>query len=218
MIERVQAEIISTSAYTGVHALHRSVLEALRKVPRHLFVGPDVQESAYLNRPLPIGCGQTISEPFIVALMTELAQVDASSRVLEIGTGSGYQAAVLSVIVHEVYSIERIETLAMLAHQRLHDQGFDNVYSKIGDGYDGWSEYAPYDAILITAATDQPPNNLLQQLKPGGRMVVPLERACGGQELTVITRALNGRFTRHSTLNVIFVPLLEGENSDVQYF
>ena len=214
LIEQIRGEVRDTADYTGIEVLKPSVMRALGRVPRHRFVAPELETSAYLNAPLSIGYGQTISQPYIVALMTDLAEVDAGSRVLEIGTGSGYQAAVLAEIVRQVYSVERVDALAAKAARRLSGLGYRNVEVKAGDGYDGWPEHAPYDAILITAAVPEPPAPLLAQLAPGGRMVVPLGDAYRGQALTVITRLADGGFDSRAALPVTFVPFLRGITPD----
>jgi len=180
------------------------VLAAMRKVPRHAFVPDDYQGYAYADHPLPIGHDQTISQPYIVALMTELAGVRSGSRVLEVGTGSGYQAAVLAAMGCRVYSIEIIEPLARQAAELLEEQGYAGVSVRAGDGYAGWPEEAPFDAILITAAPPRIPEPLVEQLKPGGRLVVPLGDRF--QELTVVTRTETGIETE-SVLPVRFVPM-----------
>jgi len=184
------------------------VLEALYKVERHLFVPDRIKGDAYRDRPLPIGHGQTISQPYIVAYMTEAAEVKPGDRVLEIGTGSGYQAAVLAEIAGEVYTIERIKPLAELSAKRLKDMGYGNVKVKWGDGYKGWEEFAPYDVIIVTAAPPDMPGELQSQLKEGGRMIVPVGRFY--QELVLVTRTDSG-FERKRLLPVRFVPMLKGE-------
>lgn len=181
-----------------------AVLEAMRSVPRHLFVPASVRDHAYADHPLPIGFQQTISQPYIVALMTELAAPRADHRVLEIGTGSGYQAAILAKIVAEVYSIEIVEPLARQAQQTLQALQFDNVQVKAGDGYLGWPDQAPFDSIIVTAAPPRIPQPLLDQLKVGGRMVIPVGESY--QELLVITRTETG-FQQRKTIPVRFVPM-----------
>ena len=208
LLRRIEAEARATAAHTGREAFHPKVLRALGRVPRHGFVAPALAAAAYLDTPLSIGYGQTISQPYIVALMTELAAVDQSATVLEIGTGSGYQAAVLAELAQAVYSIERIAVLAAEAEQRLRRLGYAHVQVRVGDGYGGWPEHAPYDAILVTAATPEPPAPLLEQLKPGGRLVVPLGPVHGYQELTLLTREDGDRYARQSVLPVRFVPFV----------
>jgi protein-L-isoaspartate(D-aspartate) O-methyltransferase len=182
------------------------VLAAMRKVPRHQFVTPDAQNLAYIDRPLPIEHGQTISQPYIVALMTELARVTPDSKVLEVGTGSGYQAAVLAVLAGEIYSIEIVGALAASAQQKLSSLGYDNVNVRHGDGYQGWPEQAPFDAILVTAAPPEVPEALRRQLAVGGRLVIPVGERF--QELRVIERTPNGYVDR-SVLPVRFVPMTD---------
>lgn len=183
------------------------VLAAMRQVPRHLFVPVDERESAYDDRPLSIGHGQTISQPYIVALMTELARPKPASRALEIGTGSGYQAAVLSALVAEVFTIEIVDPLARDARRRLMDLGYKNVVARAGDGYGGWPDKAPFDLILVTAAPDHVPPALITQLKPGGRLVIPVGPVLSVQELLVIQKDASGRTQTQHIIPVRFVPL-----------
>jgi protein-L-isoaspartate(D-aspartate) O-methyltransferase len=183
------------------------VLAAMRKVPRHEFVPESEKRTAYRDTPLPIGESQTISQPYIVALMTELAQLGENHRVLEIGTGSGYQAAVLAELVDHVYSIEIEPTLARRAGQVLQKLGYDNVTLRTGDGYAGWPEHAPFDSILITAAPDHVPEPLIEQLKPGGRMVVPVGPIAATQQLRVLEKDAAGKVTSRVVAPVRFVPL-----------
>jgi protein-L-isoaspartate(D-aspartate) O-methyltransferase len=180
------------------------VLAAMREVERHRFVPDALRAQAYDDRPLPIGQGQTISQPYIVALMTELAAVRPGARVLEIGTGSGYQAAVLSLLAGEVYTIEIVEPLAREARERLARLGHQNVSVRAGDGYRGWLEKAPFDAILLTAAPPQIPGPLLEQLAPGGRLVAPVGDAA--QELVLVEKTPSG-LRRRSIVRVAFVPM-----------
>jgi protein-L-isoaspartate(D-aspartate) O-methyltransferase len=182
-----------------------AVLAALRAVPRHLFVPPGVREYAYSDRPLPIEHGQTISQPYIVAIMTQLLEVEKQHRVLEIGTGSGYQAAVLSKLVKEVYSLELEPELAREAIQKLRDMGYSNVFAKQGDGYQGWPEKAPFDRIMLTAAPPKIPQPLIDQLKPGGKLVAPEGERY--QVLVVIDKGSDGRIKRRTTIPVMFVPM-----------
>ena len=184
---------------------NRDVLSAMRTIPRHLFVPPDLRELAYADRPLPIGYRQTISQPYIVALMTELLEPSKGQRVLEIGTGSGYQAAVLSRLVDEVDSIELVPELAREASQRLKELGYANVIVRQGDGYLGWPEKAPFDRIVLTAAPPRIPQALVDQLKPGGKLVAPEGEF--DQQLVVITKTQDGRVQRRSGIPVIFVPM-----------
>jgi len=186
----------------GVRDPH--VLEAMRQVPRHLFVPPGLRARAHEDNPLPIGEGQTISQPYIVAFMSEAALLRPGDRILEVGTGSGYQAAILSSMGVRVFSIEILPILAETARRNLEAAGFGEVSVRTGDGYRGWAEEAPFDAILVTAAPDQVPEPLLEQLKLGGRIVIPL--GTGNQELIRMTRTEHG-FDRESLLPVRFVPM-----------
>jgi protein-L-isoaspartate(D-aspartate) O-methyltransferase len=183
----------------------RRVLDAMRRVPRHLFVPEELREFAYENRPLPIGEDQTISQPFVVALMTQLLRLDKHSRVLEIGTGSGYQAAVLAELTPEVYTIEILEPLARHAAATLAELGYDKVRVRTGDGYRGWPEAAPFDGILVTCAPEQVPAPLQEQLAEGGRMVIPVG-AAGNQELLLIEKE-GGQLVRRAVIPVRFVPM-----------
>jgi protein-L-isoaspartate(D-aspartate) O-methyltransferase len=185
------------------------VLQALRDVKRHLFVPPDDVGSAYEDHPLSIGHGQTISQPYIVALMTEAIDPQPTDRVLEIGTGSGYQAAVLSKLVKEVYSIEIVEPLGLAAAERLKNLGYDNVTVRIGDGYQGWPEKAPFDAIVVTAAPPEIPQALVDQLAEGGCMVVPVGTAF--QELLLVEKKKGGEITKRVITAVRFVPMVKGK-------
>jgi protein-L-isoaspartate(D-aspartate) O-methyltransferase len=181
------------------------VLAAMRQVPRHLFVEAKDRAQAYEDHPLPIAGNQTISQPYIVALMTELADLTPNERVLEIGTGSGYQSAVLSRLAGDVYSVEIVPELARASAERLRQLGYRNVTVREGDGYRGWPEHAPFDAILVTAAPDRIPQPLLDQLAPGGRMVIPVGSFF--QELKVLTKDKNGKITEKDILPVRFVPM-----------
>lgn len=184
------------------------VLQAMRSVPRHLFVPSEHRDAAYGDHPLPIGHGQTISQPYIVAFMTAAASLEPEDVVLEVGTGSGYQAAVLAEIVERVYTIEIVEPLAREARGRLEKLGYTNVETKIGDGYAGWAEHAPFDAILVTAAPDHIPEPLVEQLAPGGIMVIPVGSEYGVQSLTLVEKSPDGETTTESLLPVRFVPLV----------
>ncbi|MBN3039371.1 MAG: protein-L-isoaspartate(D-aspartate) O-methyltransferase [Candidatus Omnitrophica bacterium] len=186
------------------------VLAAMRKVPRHKFVPDDLKIFAYLDRPLPIGHGQTISQPYIVALMTELAGLKPEYKVLEIGTGSGYQAAVLAELVAEVYTIEILKPLADESRQRLESLGYDNIHVKCADGYLGWQEHAPYDAIIVTAAPEEVPPVLIEQLKEGGHLVIPVGSFY--QELKLIVKTVSG-IEEKSVIPVRFVPMIKSEES-----
>ena len=205
MVEAIQAMALSIASVLGHAGLEPRVLAALRSVPRHEFVPREVSHLAYSNRPLPIGHGQTISQPFIVALMTHLLQVKASDRVLEIGTGSGYQAAVLSLLAREVYTIEIVPELGRSAALNLSRHGYANVSSRIGDGYQGWAEHAPYDAVMVTAAPEHVPPALIAQLKPGGRLVIPVGEI--QQDLLLLEKAADGTVSSRRIVPVRFVPL-----------
>jgi protein-L-isoaspartate(D-aspartate) O-methyltransferase len=189
----------------------RRVLDALRKVPRHLFVPEEFRRQAYEDRPLPIGLDQTISQPYIVALMTELARVAEDHTVLEVGTGSGYQAAVLSVLAKRVYTIEYLAPLGERARKRLAELGYNNVEVRIGDGYQGWPEHQPFDAILVTAASEEVPQALIDQLKPGGKLVIPVGPQADTQVLQVLEKDSTGKISRRNTIPVRFVPLVKGQ-------
>lgn len=183
-----------------------SVLEAMRQVPRHLFVPEALQAGSYEDRPLPIGNRQTISQPYIVALMTHLLATEPDHIVLEIGTGSGYQAAVLSHLVRQVYSIEIIAPLAAEAAERLSDLGYGNITVRQGDGYIGWPEAGLFDAIMVTAGADHIPQPLVDQLKPGGRLVIPVGSSAGNQQLMLVQKDRQGRIRTQHILPVAFVP------------
>lgn len=185
----------------------KAVLQALRKVPRHLFVEPEFLSQAYSDSALPIKENQTISQPYIVALMTQSAMLSVDDRVLEIGTGSAYQAAVLAEIVKEVYTIEIVESLAHTAEGKLKNLGYKNVTVKHGDGYQGWQEKSPFDAILITAAAPKIPQPLIDQLKVGGRLVLPLGETKSSQDLMVLTKLEDGSLEEQFIAAVIFVPM-----------
>ena len=184
----------------------KKVLRVMQETPRHLFIPANLKNLAYEDGPLPIGEGQTISQPYIVALMTELLNLKGNERVLEIGTGSGYQSAILSPLVKELYSIEIVKTLAERASKILKEMHYDNVTVKYGDGYKGWIEYAPYDAIIVTAAPEHIPQILIDQLKVGGRMVVPVGSKY--QKLKVITKTNEGKFGEENIISVRFVPMI----------
>ncbi len=212
MLQAIQADVRATGESTGISQLSPAVMHAMQNVERHRFVPPPWREYAYINEPLPIGHEQTISQPFIVALMTELARIDAGSVVLEIGTGSGYQAAVLAEIAAAVYTIEIIAPLANRASKTLQQLGYQNVEVKAGDGYHGWPERAPFDAILVTAAPETVPSALLQQLKPGGRMVIPVGAKTAIQSLRVIEKTGTGELREMDALPVRFVPFTRDES------
>lgn len=183
-------------------------MEAMASVPRHLFVPDTLQDHAYDNGPLPIGHGQTISQPYIVALMSELLKVGKNDTVLEVGTGSGYQTAVLSLLVKQVYSLEVVEPLAAAAKTRLNSLGYTNIETAVKDGYEGWEEHAPYDGIIVTAGAPHIPPSLEQQLKPGARLVIPVSDGFIGQQLMVVEKGMSGDLLREPLLPVAFVPLV----------
>ncbi len=185
----------------------RRVLKAMLKVPRHLFVDKAFYHKAYDNYPLPIGQGQTISQPYIVATMTEKLMVCSKDRILEIGTGSGYQTAILAELASSVYTVERVKELSLQAQERLKSLGYDNVFFKIGDGSIGWAEYAPYDGIIVTASTENIPPLLLEQLSERGRMVIPLHNSL------LLVRKRRGRIISQKILDCKFVPLIEDSGS-----
>ena len=207
MVQDITALVRDTRAEIGKPAFDERVMAVMARVPRHEFVPPDQVPSAYRNRPLPIGHGQTISQPYIVALMTDLARVEPSDKVLEIGTGSGYQAAVMAHLAKAVYTIEIVEPLGLQATQRLQALGYANVQVRLGDGYYGWEEHAPYDAILVTAAASHIPPPLIRQLKAGGRMVIPVGASFMVQQLMLVEKNLDGTVSTRQILPVSFVPL-----------
>ena len=201
------ANLVATSGAREGSEIRPSVMNAMRRVPRHLFVPEAVRGEAYEDRPLPIGHEATISAPTIVALMTELLDPRPDDRVLEVGTGSGYQAAVLAGLVREVYSIEIVEPLARSASERLAALGYRNVTVRAGDGYAGWPERAPFDRIIVTAAAPHVPQPLIDQLRPGGRLVIPVGRG-ENEQLMLIRKDRRGRVSRRPILPVRFVPLV----------
>lgn len=207
MVQQIDARLRDTAASTGRNALSPAVRRALLKVERHRFVPAELAAQAYGDHPLPIGQGQTISQPFIVALMTELLAPGPGDAVLEVGTGSGYQAAVLAECVARVYTIEIVAPLGERAKALLAQLGYRNVEVRIGDGYQGWPQAAPFDAIVVTAAPDHVPQPLIDQLRPGGRMVIPVGSQVAGQDLLLITKSADGRTVSRRTLPVRFVPL-----------
>jgi protein-L-isoaspartate(D-aspartate) O-methyltransferase len=207
MVKAVEIDTYNTRHYLGKDKLNPRVIQALGKVPRHLFVPEYNQRDAYLNQPLPIGKGQTISQPFIVALMTDLLEVDESSKVFELGTGSGYQAAILAELVKEVYTIEIVESLGEQAAERLASLGYTNAHVRVGDGFFGWPEQAPFDGIIVTAAGIEVPPALIEQLKPEGKLVIPVGEQFAVQHLLVITKHADGSLTQKNVLPVRFVPI-----------
>ncbi|BFG81244.1 protein-L-isoaspartate(D-aspartate) O-methyltransferase [Paraburkholderia terrae] len=208
MVKDVGELTTETFLATGRPAIDARVLAAMDLVPRHQFVPPGEERNAYENRPLPIGYGQTISQPYIVALMTDLMMVKPTDVVLEVGTGSGYQAAILSTLARAVYTIEIIEPLAKAAQERLQRLAYKRVESRLGDGYYGWEAHAPYDAIIVTAAASHVPPPLVRQLKPGGRIVIPVGAQFLTQYLLLISKANDGTVSTRQILPVSFVPLV----------
>lgn len=207
MLADIERETALTAGYTGIAELDPRVMQALFEVPREAFVPEDMHVSAYANRPLPIGHGQTISQPYIVALMTHLLNPQSDHRVLEVGTGSGYQAAVLSRLVDRLYTIDRVPELSDIAHQTLDRLGYHNIEYRTGNGFRGWPEEAPYDGIIVTAAPEDVPPALLEQLRPGGRLVIPVGPLFGPQQLLSITKKEDGQLVSKEVLPVAFVPM-----------
>lgn len=207
LIDDIEAEVHYTRRYIGCDRLSPGVLEAMRKVPREQFVPAAERGMAYYNGPLPIGHGQTISQPYIVALMTELLAPRPEHTVLELGTGSGYQAAVLAELVSHVFSIEIIPELGTEARARLLRLGYRNVDVRVGDGYAGWTEHAPFDGIIVTAGATAVPPPLVAQLRKGGRLIMPVGGHFSGQELTVLEKDSAGDVQVRRVLPVAFVPL-----------
>ena len=211
MVTTIETHAKQASIALGRDSIVPEILKVVGKVPRHEFVPDRVRGDAYADRPLPIGYGQTISQPFIVALMTDLLRVRPGDIVLEVGTGSGYQAAVLAHLARRVYTIEIVPALADSAAARLQRLGYSNVATRSGDGYYGWEEAEPFDGIIVTAAASQIPPPLIRQLKPGGRMVIPLGASFALQYLVLVERnADDGRVTTRQLLPVSFVPLTSG--------
>jgi len=210
MLATIAAKSDATSEALERDEIDPRILRAMGKVPRHALVPEDMRDAAYENRPLPIGYGQTISQPYIVALMTDLLQLEPGDRVLEIGTGSGYQAAVLAELGMQVYSIEIIEQLAERARGDLRAIGYDSIEARTGDGYYGWEEQAPFDAIIVTAAASHIPPPLIKQLQPGGHMIVPVGSRFMVQQLVLVDKDDAGEVTTRQVLPVYFVPLTGG--------
>lgn len=207
MTEEIARMTRDTRLETGRAMLAERTMAAMARVPRHLFVPSGSGRDAYYNQPLSIGLGQTISQPFIVALMTDLMELGPTDRVLEIGTGSGYQAAVLAELAGTVYTVEIVEPLAREAASRFRSLGYRNIVSRTGDGHQGWAEHAPFDAIMVTAAARELPAALMAQLKPGGRLVVPIGMSSAVQTLYLYNKQTDGSWTRRAVLAVRFVPL-----------
>jgi len=210
MVREIESEVRLTRHQLGKDTLDPRVVAAMGAVPRHAFVAPGQAGAAYVNAPLPIGVGQTISQPYIVAVMTDLIAPAPDHTVLEVGTGCGYQSAVLAALVARVYSIEVIPELGRAAAVRLAELGYDNVELRIGDGREGWPEHAPYDGILVTAAGRRIPGALVDQLRPGGRMAIPVGGRLMGQNLLLVEKDTAGGVRERLVLPVAFVPLVGG--------
>lgn len=213
LLDEIESEYKFTRYMTGKNTLDPKVKAALFAIPRDKFVPKSYIDSAFYNGPLPIGHGQTISQPYIVAIMTDLLELETDDVVLEIGTGSGYQAAILSQLCKQVYTIEYIPALADMAKARFKKLGYNNVECKAGNGYDGWPEHAPYDGIIVTAAASHIPKPLIEQLKPGGRMVIPIGRPYLHQELILVEKNKDGELNIKDILGVSFVPF-QGERDE----
>jgi protein-L-isoaspartate(D-aspartate) O-methyltransferase len=214
MLEDIARELHYTRDYVGQDAFSERVMAAIAAVPRHYFVPEYLQEAAYDNGPLPVGHGQTISQPYIVALMTDLLRSTPDAVLLEVGTGTGYQTAVLARLARRVYSIEIVAALASEAAERLQRLGYANVETRQGDGYAGWPEHAPYDGIIVTAAAPYIPAALIAQLKPNGRLVIPVGEHGGPQQLLVVEKNAAGEVSERSVLPVAFVPLVKSQIQD----
>lgn len=211
MVETIRAYAQSATSILGQQGLSEKVVEAMAQTKRHLFIPERSCSIAYADAPMPIGFGQTISQPYIVALMTQLAEVAPDHIVLEVGTGSGYQAAILAHLARKVCTIEIIPQLAEAAAKTLRDLAYDNVSVRLGDGYDGWPECGPFDAIVVTAALGQPPPPLIEQLKVGGRLVMPVGSGYTSQQLTVVEKITLGDTTTRVVASVRFVPFTRSQ-------
>lgn len=217
MLSDIETEVALTRHYIGKDALNARVMEVMGHVPRHAFFPENLRDLAYCNGPAPIGCGQTISQPYIVALMTDLLNVKPTDVILEVGTGSGYQTAVLSQLVAKVYSVEIIKKLAIEAGKRLAELGYDNVVLRNGNGYYGWPEHGPFNGIMVTAAAPHVPPALLDQLQVGGRLVIPVGLPHGYQELMVLEKNAEHKVDSRVVLDVSFVPLTGIYNKNQDY-
>ena len=213
MLDDIESEVRYTRKMIGKDAFTKKVMTAMEQVPRNEFVPNAYLDAAFNNGPLPIGHGQTISQPYIVALMTDMLELEDDDTVLEIGTGSGYQTAILAELCKQVYTIEYIPALADMAKARLQRLGYDNIEAISRNGYDGWPEHAPYDGIIVTAAASHIPKPLIEQLKPGGRLVIPVGRPHLYQELTLVEKDKAGKINIKEVLGVAFVPL-QGERDE----
>jgi len=224
MVAEIAAEVAGTHIWLGKETLDSRVMVALQRVPRHDFIPGANRDQAYDNRPQPIGHGQTISQPYIVAVMTDMAAPGPGDRVLEVGTGCGYQTAMLAELAAQVYSIEVVPELARAAAERLRRLGYTNVETRTGDGAQGWAEQAPFDAIVVTAAAwHRIPPALIEQLAPGGRLVIPVDRSRSAarypfkdqqQDLLLVTKDTKGKTSERKMLPVAFVPLIESDQTD----
>ncbi len=214
MLNDIEMEIHLTRHLIGKNSFDDRVMAAMKRVPRHEFLPGDLRYCAYDNGPAPIGSGQTISQPYIVALMSDLLNTRPSDIILEIGTGSGYQAAILSQLVQQIYSIEIIEDLATEARKRLNKLGYNNIEVRNDDGYSGWLEHAPYDGVIVTAAAPHIPQPLIDQLRAGARLVIPVGLPYSHQELMVVEKKTNGEAETRQVLGVAFVPLTGGHTPE----
>ena len=214
LLEDIEREVRYTQHYIGKTRLDNKVMQAMAVVPREQFVPAHLQHHAFDDGPVPIGYGQTISQPYIVALMTDLLELKPGYRVLEIGTGSGYQTAILAQLCTQVFSVERIAELGKQALERFKKLKYKNIESRIGDGYQGWPEHAPYDGIIVTAAATQIPQPLLDQLKPGCNLVIPVSASHFGQTLLQVKKDARGEIEIKNILDVAFVPLIHGEEQE----
>jgi len=209
MLDDIRQETAYTSLFTGREKLSDRVMDAMGRVPRDKFVPLSQVNRAFNNGPLPIGSGQTISQPYIVALMTDLLEIGKHASVLEIGTGSGYQTAILSLLAEKVYSVEIIQSLSEEAQTRFKEMHYGNIKTRVGNGYEGWPEFAPYDGIIVTAAAPYIPDALVEQLKPGGRLVIPIGLPHAHQELVLLEKRPEGKNRPVKILEVAFVPLID---------
>lgn len=217
MLDDIERELMLTAPITGIDRLDPRVLEVMASVPRDAFVPEELRAYAYDNRPLPIGHEQTISQPFIVALMTHLLGPRTNHHILEIGTGSGYQTAILSRLATKIYSIDRVPELAEAARTILSGLKYENIENIVGDGYRGWPEHAPYDGIIVTAAASYIPPALMDQLKPGARLVIPVGSPFHRQELMLVEKDQSGELHSHDILPVAFVPMQEDAAPTTQH-
>jgi protein-L-isoaspartate(D-aspartate) O-methyltransferase len=207
MLRDIRAETDYVCRMAGRRQLNDQTLSVMRRVPRQHFVSQSFRSHAYDNSPLPIGEGQTLTQPFIVALMTDLVGPKSTDRVLEVGTGSGYQTAILAQLAAELYTIEILPEMARASQQRLDEEGYRNIHYRVGDGYYGWSEASPFDVIMVTAAVESVPGPLIEQLAPGGRMILPVGKLRYSQDLILLQKDLDGELNSSSLLPVTFVPL-----------